>query len=76
MVDLKTYRQMHQKEKSKHFTRLRDELGKTVMDQKEPPSGNFLLLLPSEVYGFNLEQKTWSKSPHPLPAHLLLKSIH
>ncbi len=58
MVDLKTYMQMHPREQPEFRTRLHDELGKTAMDRKEPPSGNFLLLLPSKVYRFDMEQKT------------------
>ncbi|KAF8534602.1 P-loop containing nucleoside triphosphate hydrolase protein [Trichophaea hybrida] len=31
------------------------------MERDEPPDGNFLLLLPATVHGFNLQEKKWVK---------------
>lgn len=39
--------------------RLRDDLKPHVVRQEEPPEGNFILLLPLAIYGFNMQDKKW-----------------
>ena len=39
--------------------RLKDGLTPEVMDNDEPPEGDFVLLLPRSVRGFNLLEKKW-----------------
>lgn len=58
MVDIATYRKMHPTA-AVFLRRLRDELGPEKMAQDEPPGGEFLLLLPAHVYGFNMQEKKW-----------------
>ena len=58
MVDLATFYKMHP-DKLPH-SRLRDDLGVEASAREQPPGGNFLLLLPSKVQGFNMQEKKWS----------------
>ena len=58
MIDITTYRKMHPDAKA-FSHRLRDDLGPEKMAQDEPPGGDFLLLLPANVYGFNMQEKKW-----------------
>jgi hypothetical protein len=61
MIDTTTYKRMHPPEPGKTDQLLNDELGTEVMERDEPPEGNFVLLLPPTIYGFNMQEKTWSK---------------
>ena len=59
MIDLTTYYKMYPDKKPK--LPLRDELGPDAMDSEEPPDGDFVLLLPTNVRGFNLTEKNWKE---------------
>lgn len=65
MVDLATYQKMHQQ--SQHIRDADDypgeeKLSQEQMDSDDPPEGNFLLLLPATVRGFNMQAKQWGKN--------------
>ena len=58
MVDLKTYRSLHQKEQ--YFSLdLADELGPEALAKDEPPDEQFEFLLPLKIKGYNLRRKKW-----------------
>jgi hypothetical protein len=61
MVDLVTYQKMHKQvpepKKGSEKTPSQKE-----MDAEEPPEGNFLLLLPRTVLGFNMQAKQWGEN--------------
>ncbi len=59
MIDITTYRKMHP-DAAIFKLRLTDELGEEAMKKEEPPGEEFLLLLPPNVYGFNMQEKKWS----------------
>lgn len=61
MVDMTTYKKMHPTSFESQRS-LPDDLGPTVMNQSEPPSGEFLMLLPATVFGFNMVEKKWGTS--------------
>lgn len=62
MIDLHTYRSLH---KDNHFDNygwkksLQDELGPEAIARDEPPDGQFELLLPLKIKGYNLRKKKW-----------------
>jgi hypothetical protein len=58
MIDINTYKKMHADAQIRG--RLKDEIGPEAMAQDEPPSGSFALLLPPNIYGFNMQEKKWS----------------
>jgi len=63
MVDINTLRLMHPESKVfEKVRRLHDHLGPDAAPGKEPPNDEFLLLLPPNIYGFNMQSKVWSKS--------------
>ena len=59
MIDLTTYYKMYANKKPK--LRLKDELGPKAMASEEPPGGDFVFLLPTDVRGFNLAEKNWKE---------------
>jgi hypothetical protein len=59
MIDIATYKKMHPND-SGNKQRLTDELGKDAMERDRPPD-EFLLLLSPTIYGFNIQEKKWSK---------------
>lgn len=60
MIDLNTYRQMHNDES--RLPPQKDDLGQEAMDYDRPPGGPFALLLPANILGFGFHDKKWSKS--------------
>jgi hypothetical protein len=61
MIDMAAYRKMHPpKSTYNQPTKLRDDLGPAKMSRDEPPDGDFCLLLPSTIDGFNMNEKKWS----------------
>lgn len=38
-----------------------DDLGEEAMSKTEPPDDDFLAMLPSCIFGFDIESKAWSK---------------
>ncbi|KAI9738381.1 MAG: hypothetical protein M1834_008884 [Cirrosporium novae-zelandiae] len=57
MIDIFTYRKMHPSKDR----RLRNDLGPEAMEFEEPPDEEFLLLLPTDVLGYNMQEKKWVK---------------
>lgn len=55
MVDVATYWKIHSNQRNETYE---DQLG-DAMNEDEPPEGNFLLLLPPSIYGFNMQEKKW-----------------
>ncbi len=51
-----TYWKIHSNKRGEPFE---DQLG-DAMNEEEPPEGNLLLLLPPNIYGFNMQEKKWS----------------
>ncbi|KAI9781876.1 MAG: hypothetical protein M1839_005670 [Geoglossum umbratile] len=58
MIDISTYKKIHP---DAHLSSqaLRDDLGPVKMCRNEPPSDEFLLLLPAKLFGFNMQEKKW-----------------
>lgn len=65
MVDFATFNKMHP-EKFPTSSRLRDDLGKNVTASEAPPDGSFILLLPANVRGFNMQEKKWGSYIDPI----------
>jgi hypothetical protein len=59
MVDITTYKRMHPATDIAK-NRLKDGIGRQAMENDAPPDDKFVLLLPSFVYGFNMQEKEWS----------------
>jgi AAA+ superfamily predicted ATPase len=57
IVDLETFKKLHSYSSSAISGR--DDLGTEMMNSPNPPNKDFLMLLPSEVKGFNLREKKW-----------------
>jgi AAA+ superfamily predicted ATPase len=57
IVDLETFKKLHPFSPS--VISGRDDLGTEMMNSPNPPNKEFLMLLPSEVKGFNLREKKW-----------------
>jgi hypothetical protein len=58
MIDISTYKKIHPNAPLSSKA-LRDDLGPVKMYQDEPPSDEFLLLLPAKLFGFNMQEKKW-----------------
>lgn len=58
MIDVETYKKLHSKSAGVG-ARNRDDLGPLVMASDSPPEGVFTLLLPSNIIGFNIQEKKW-----------------
>ncbi|KAI9876054.1 MAG: hypothetical protein M1830_007447 [Pleopsidium flavum] len=58
MIDTTTYKKMHPDAVISNFL-LRDDLGPKVLEQDEPPDGDFVMLLPPNIFGFNMQEKKW-----------------
>jgi hypothetical protein len=59
MVDLATFYKMHPGKLPEN--RLIDHLGPEATAKEHPPGGEFLLLLPPKVQGFNMQEKKWGE---------------
>lgn len=59
MVDMSTYNKLHSKEPAALTGR--DDLGDFAMKQAQPPSSEFLSLLPAKIPGFGFHNKIWGK---------------
>jgi hypothetical protein len=67
MVDLSTYQKMHPQEHPRDTNRHgedQEKLSEEEMEAEEAPKGNFLLLLPRTVRGFNMQAKEWREIYH------------
>jgi hypothetical protein len=60
MIDIGIYKKMHPNS-SNYKTLNRDDLGLEAMASDIPPGGVFTLLLPSQLIGFNMQEKKWGK---------------
>ncbi|KAI9874942.1 MAG: hypothetical protein M1830_009098 [Pleopsidium flavum] len=58
MIDTTTYRKMHPDAVISNRP-LRDDLGPKVLERDEPPDGDFFMLLPPNIFGFNMQEKKW-----------------
>jgi hypothetical protein len=58
MIDVMTYKMMHPEAPLSRLS-YKDDLGSEAMLQDDPPGGEFLLLLPAKLFGFNMQDKTW-----------------
>lgn len=56
MVDMVTYRELHPEDDPYEE---REYLDDDAMEAEEPPSGNFVYLLPPTVQGFGFQDKKW-----------------
>ena len=57
MIDINAYQTMH-----KHRLGKKEEenaLSSEAMDNDQPPDGDFALILPSNIYGFHMQDKKW-----------------
>lgn len=65
MIDFDMFRDLHQKEpedeRQSAPTTSDAMVPPEVMDKDEPDDPNFFLLLPSNVFGFSMKDKKWSK---------------
>lgn len=67
LVDVRTYWTMHGSEKNKDELYVLhrdepdelDELDGRTMSCDDPPEGNFVYLLPANIYGFDMQEKNW-----------------
>ncbi|KAK4185152.1 P-loop containing nucleoside triphosphate hydrolase protein [Podospora australis] len=57
MVDYKMYKRMHPRKKI--FEEQADDLGSEAMNKTEPPSDDFLTIMPPEVHAYDLSAKIW-----------------
>jgi hypothetical protein len=57
MIDIKAYQTMHKRRPAK--TEVENALSSELMDNDQPPAGDFALLLPSNIYGFHMQDKKW-----------------
>ena len=61
MIDPATQKKLHNIQEYAKNKPLRDDLGPEQMFAKEPPPDPFLLLLPSTIHGFNMQNKRWEE---------------
>lgn len=61
MIDTVTYRKLHQRKELPvvDYNRMRNSLTEEEMKADEPPSEDFLFLLPPSILGFNMLEKRW-----------------
>jgi SpoVK/Ycf46/Vps4 family AAA+-type ATPase len=59
MVDLNTYNLMHS-EKSEKSEKHQNYFSYDAMACEESPEAQFLLCLPATIYGFNMQEKSWT----------------
>jgi hypothetical protein len=63
MIDISAFQKMHPKSRTiLDVKNPNDVLKPEEANAEDPPSGNFLLLLPSNIYGFHMQDKKWSMS--------------
>ena len=61
MIDISAYKKMHpEKRKASEPKPVRRTLEEALANADDPPEGDFLLLLPPNIYGFNMQEKKWS----------------
>jgi hypothetical protein len=53
MIDMSAYKKLHP------TSSLEDHIGSEKMARDDPPDGDFLLLLPPKIKGYNLRRKKW-----------------
>ena len=61
MIDIYTYKTLHASSTLANRN-LRADLNKETMARNEPPEGDFVLLVPPTIIGYNLRLKKWGKS--------------
>jgi hypothetical protein len=62
MIDTSTYTQLHSDgDTSANSFRLDNGLGSDAMASDRPPDGNFLILLPPTIYGYDMHEHRWRK---------------
>jgi len=61
MIDYHMLRRMHPTKVM--FQSDIDDLGTAAMKRDEPPSDEFLAVLPSDIHAFDFSRKAWSKPP-------------
>ncbi|KAJ9668738.1 hypothetical protein H2201_000982 [Coniosporium apollinis] len=62
MIDIDTFRLTHpEADFFRYSDRLKNDLESAVMERDEPPSEEFLMLLPNSAFGFNMQEKQWVK---------------
>lgn len=59
MIDYNMFQRMHSRKEM--FANRADDLGSEAMNRNEPPSDEFLALLPPEIHAFDFSAKAWSK---------------
>lgn len=67
MIDISAFQKMHPESRKIIGGRSPDNvLPPEEANAEDPPSGDFLLLLPSNIYGFQMQEKKWSMSHLPI----------
>jgi hypothetical protein len=60
MIDISAYYKMHPKaQRLIGNSNDADKLSDEDMSKDQPPEGDFLLLLPSNIFGFHMQEKRW-----------------
>ncbi len=59
MIDYSMFRRMHPQKPI--FQDRRDDLGNKAMNEEEPPSDEFLAVLPPQIHAFDFARKSWRK---------------
>ena len=60
MIDIQTYKTLHPDSTLAH-SQLTSDFPPEVMAQDRPPEGDYLLLFPSSIQGYNLRVKKWGR---------------
>lgn len=71
MVDYNMFRRIHPKKAI--FISQADDLGSTAMNRAEPPSDEFLAMLPPQLHAFDFSAKGFSTHAPYFRMHLLLR---
>lgn len=61
MIDMAAYKDLHHQD-PREVDPERQYLGALEMSKDEPPTGQFVLLLPAEITGFGFHDKKWRMS--------------
>lgn len=56
-----TYQTMHGDQQNKAPSRSYDTIPPHVMDREEPPEDGFVYLVPANIFGYDIQEKKWSK---------------
>jgi hypothetical protein len=60
MIDISAFQKMHPESRKIHTGyHPNSTLSQEETDADEPPEGDFLLLLPRQIYGFHMQEKKW-----------------